>query len=222
MDDVGNATVTLTIDSIVEKYRSVVSAATHGVRVGPPAEQEEQIEQFRADLIVQPRAEQITNYLGLFGSHERSVPLLEATYLEPPHVFWPVFLDNWCGCDGLWAQRKHMLPILRRRTAELSPIGLMNPLDRAFYEGLPDRVTVFRGCGRRRVRGLPWTTDRQIAERFARGGRFPPPPDPVVASAEIEKADLFFVSTDRKESEVILDPKLVQRLRLETASLCAL
>jgi hypothetical protein len=72
------------------------------------------------------------------------------------------------------------------------------------------------------VRGLPWTTDRQIAERFARGGRFPPPPDPVVASAEIEKADLFFVSTDRKESEVILDPKLVQRLRLETASLCAL
>jgi hypothetical protein len=41
MDDVGNATVTLTIDSIVEKYRSVVSAATHGVRVGPPAEQEE-------------------------------------------------------------------------------------------------------------------------------------------------------------------------------------
>jgi hypothetical protein len=98
----------------------------------------------------------------------------------------------------------------------------MEPLDRAFYDGLPDRVTVFRGCGRRRVRALPWTTDRQIAELFARGGRFSPPPDPVVASAEIAKADLFFVSTDRRESEVILDPYSVQRLRLESTSLCAL
>src|ERR1700722_11351099 len=34
---------------------------------------------------------------------------------------------------------------------------------------------------------------------------------------EIAKADLFFVSTDRKESEVDLDPYSVKRLRLERA-----
>jgi hypothetical protein len=37
----------------------------------------------------------------------------------------------------------------------------------------------------------------------------------VIACAEIAKADLFFVSADRKESEVILDPYLIKRLRLE-------
>jgi hypothetical protein len=107
---------------------------------------------------------------------------------------------------------------LRDRKAELSPIGFINPEDRAFYDGLPERVTVFRGCGRRRVRGMPWTTDRERAVFFARGGRFPSPPDPVIACAEVAKADLFFVSVARKESEVILDPYSIKRLRLESAS----
>ena len=78
-------------------------------------------------------------------------------------------------------------------------------------------MTVYRGCGRRRVRGLPWTTDRAIAAKFAHGGRFPAPHDPVVASAVIAKADLFFVSAARKESEAILDPYAIKRLQLEVA-----
>jgi hypothetical protein len=119
-------------------------------------------------------AEQITSYLLLFGSHERSIALWDATASEPPDVFWPVFLNNWNICDGLWPMRKIMLSTLRQRKAELSPIGFMDPADRAFYDALPDRVTVFRGCGRRRVRGLPWATDRERAAFFARGGRFVP------------------------------------------------
>jgi hypothetical protein len=56
------------------------------------------------------------------------------------------------------------------------------------------------------VRSLPWTTDREIAEFFARGSRFGPQRDPVIARAEIAKTYLFFVSVNRKEGEVILDP----------------
>jgi hypothetical protein len=230
--------VSLTIDRIIEKYRSLGSDATltanlrrYGLsaaaikkviedrhaRSGTVAEREERIESFRAALISSPRAEQITRYLSLFGSHERTIPLWGATTDEPPDVFWPVFLENWNVCDGLWPMRQIMLSTLRQRKAELSPIGFMDPADRAFYDALPRRVTVFRGCGRRRVRGLPWTTDRERAEFFARGGRFAPPPDPVIACGEIAKADLFFVSTDRKESEVVLDPYSIKRLRLEGA-----
>jgi hypothetical protein len=43
-------------------------------------------------------------------------------------------------------------------------------------------------------------------------------PDPVIACAEIPKGDLFFVSTSRKESEVILDPSSIKRPHLESAS----
>jgi hypothetical protein len=164
------------------------------------------------------RAEQISCDLALFGSHARSLALLNATYAEPADVFWRVFLENWNICDGLWSFRQKLLSTLRQRKAELSPIAFLRPPDRAFYDALPDRVPVFRGCGRRRVRGLPWTGNRKIAEFFARGGRFPQPPDPVIACAEIAKSDLFFVSADRKESEVVLDPYSITRLRLESAS----
>jgi hypothetical protein len=39
-----------------------------------------------------------------------------------------------------------------------------------------------------------------------------------IACAEIAKADIFFVSTDRAESEVVLDPYSIKRLHLEIAS----
>jgi hypothetical protein len=110
-----------------------------------------------------------------------------------------------------------MLSTLKRRATELSPIGFMNSQDRAFYDQLPGRVTVFRGCSRRRVRGLPWTTDRKVAEFFARGGRLARQPDPVISSAEIAKATLFFVSVSRDQSEVVLDAYMIKRLRLESA-----
>jgi hypothetical protein len=229
----------LTIDLIVEKYCSLSSedgiAANqrrHGFspadieksikvrrafieKIGTAAKPEEQIDRFRSELILLPRAEQIARYLWLFGSFERSSALWTSTFNEPPDVFWPVVLEAWSVCDGLWPTRKIMLSTLKRRAAELSPIGFMSSQDRAFYDQLPGRVTVFRGCSRRRVRGLPWTTDRKIAEFFARGGRLGRQPDPVIASAEIAKADLFFVSVSRDESEVVLDPYLIKRLRLE-------
>jgi hypothetical protein len=227
----------LTIDHVVEKYRSLGSDATfaadlrrYGLSdaaiktaiaqrrefVGTNAAREQLAERFRTDLIARPRAKQITQYLSLFGSHERVIPLVEATANEPADVFWPVYLEIWDVCDGLWPLRKIILSTFRHRAAALSPIQFMEPTDRRFYDNLPDLVTVFRGCGRRRVRGMPWTTDRAIAEKFAHGGRFPQPPDPVIACAKIAKANLFFVSTARKESELILDPYCVGCLRLES------
>jgi hypothetical protein len=86
----------------------------------------------------------------------------------------------------------------RQRKAELSPIGSMNPADRDFYDRIPESVPVFRGCTRRRARGLSWMMDRERAEFFARGCRFGTQADPVIASAEIAKVDLFFVSTARE------------------------
>jgi hypothetical protein len=168
-------------------------------------------------VVLKPRTEQIISYLGLFGSFERSIALWEATVDESADIFWPVFLENWCICDGLWPLRQIMLSTLRRRVAQRSPIEFLSLADRDFYDALPDRVTVLRGCSRRRVRGLAWTTDRVRAEFFARGGRLGRQPDPVIACAEIAKADIFFVSTGRDESEVVLDPYSIKRLRLESA-----
>jgi len=159
----------LTIDLIVEKYCSLFSedgiAANqrrHGFspadieksikvhrafieKIGTAAKLEEKIDRFRSELILLPRDEQIARYLLLFGSFERSSALWTSTFNEPPDVFWAVVLEAWCVCDGLWPTRKIMLSTLKRRAAELSPIGCMSSQDRAFYDQLPGRVSPCSG-----------------------------------------------------------------------------
>ena len=82
-----------------------------------------------------------------------------------------------------------------------------------FFDQLPDQVEVFRGCSRPRVRGVSWTTDRDVAAGFAQGHRSILVPDPVIVSAVIPKGAVFIVGTDRQESEVILDPRQLRELR---------
>lgn len=160
------------------------------------------------------RAETISSKLCRCSSVERSWNLLMCLYEEPPAGRWKVLIENWNICDGLYPYRRYYLDIMRQAKSELSPIPYMEPADRAFYEGLPPRVTVFRGCGRRRARSLSWTTDYDRAAFFARGGRWPTPPDPVIACAEVAKEHIFFVCTSRNEQEIVLDPARIGRLRL--------
>ena len=70
----------------------------------------------------------------------------------------------------------------------------------------------FPGCSRPRVRGVSWTMDRKVAERFARGRRFIPVPDPVVAEAVVEREAVFAVLNERKESELLIDPRRLRKL----------
>ena len=204
--------MSVSIDDIVAKYRGLPQLPGYEV---DPKLLAEKAASFRADLEQQSRAEQIGSYLGLHGPFERSFMLLWCTLGEPDGVFWRVFLDWWNACDGgLWNVRNDMTEVLRRRTASSSPRGFLNPDNRAFYEGLPATVTVFRGCARLRVRGLPWTIDREVAVFFAGGGRSRiAPRDPMIATAKIAKDDIFFVVS--RESEIVLDPDKVQQLRVE-------
>ena len=127
----------------------------------------------------------------------------------PPGIFWPAFMDAWSRCDATWHVSSRLLQVLRA----LEPaVPFFSPAQRAFFDALPDQVAVFRGCSRPRLRGLAWTTDRTVAEGFARGHRNIPVPGPVVASAIIPKEHIFFVTNDRSEKEVVLNPRRLRRL----------
>jgi hypothetical protein len=71
---------------------------------------------------------------------------------------------------------------------------------------------VHRGCSRRHIRGLGWTTDEHVADGFACGHRGIPVHDPGIASGLVSKRDIFFVAVERNESEVVLDPVRFSRL----------
>jgi hypothetical protein len=172
---------------------------------------------FRAYLAREAPLWQISEYLGYFTSFERSWVLsLLLLNMEAPR-FWRVFFKNWSSCDHPWRDQGFLLPMLRHFRAEINPIEFFGNAERTWFEAQPDPLVVHRGSNRGHTRGISWTADEAVARIFARGDRFPNT-DPVIAHAEIPKAAVFGVIFGRKESEVILDPRRLRKLRVEPVS----
>jgi hypothetical protein len=68
-------------------------------------------------------------------------------------------------------------------------------------------VKVYRGTSRVRAAGISWTTSKDVAEAFARGHHGIVVPDPVIATAQVDKRDILAILVERKESEVLIDPR---------------
>jgi hypothetical protein len=130
----------------------------------------------------------------------------------PPEIFWPAFMAEWGKCDRTWDQNRRLLQALKKAG---NSFVFLSPAQRAFLERLPPQVEVFRGCSAPRVRGVAWTTDRMVAEGFARGHRRTRVPDQVVASGFILKEHIFFVTDKRSEKEIVLDPGRLRKLVIE-------
>jgi hypothetical protein len=84
---------------------------------------------------------------------------------------------------------------------------------KARFDSLPDVVTVYRGCDEAFRDGVSWTTDREVAERFAAGGRYGRPSRPVIVTGRIEKYSPHFYYCDdtRCESEIVCTPTIVDK-----------
>ena len=149
-----------------------------------------------------------------WSSHIRTDKLIEAAWREPPEIWWPAFFDAWSVCDaGAWAWRSWFLHKFRTQPA----IAYLDDEDREFYDNLPELIEVWRGADRRTVRNFSWTTDKKTAELFAvhrRGRAFT---DPVIAHAFIRKADVFAAIGGRGEREIILEPRRLRKLTIESS-----
>jgi len=151
-----------------------------------------------------------TNRLGYF------LEFIESLEEYPLAAFWRVFAEAWTFSDDTWVYRSELLDQLSM-TGPGEGVRYASPADQALMNSLPKRVQVFRGCSRPRIRGLSWTLDRQVALKFARGHGFIKMPDPVIVEALVPKEAIFTVFTERKESEILLDPRrLPRRLRVST------
>lgn len=166
------------------------------------------------DKTTQKHIEQITNRL--FGPGIDSVNRLPAmlnhlnSFLSQPKVFWPVFHAVWNACEVTWEYREELGKYIQlvQETGEsedIHPKDYLTPEDKAAFESLPNRISIYRGCSLSKVYGYSWTTDRKIAERFARGFRGISVPNPVIASVCIPKKLALGYYTSRNESEVFID-----------------
>src|SRR5262245_50421149 len=113
--------------------------------------------------------------LALFDSYDRSLAMVFVLWSAPtPADRLRVFFRWGCICDAPWMYRWWIAEALRSACAEVNMPDLLEPANRQFYNALPDIVEVWRGCEEGRERGLHWSTDQAMAERFGQGmrGRF--------------------------------------------------
>jgi hypothetical protein len=150
----------------------------------------------------------------------RTKKLIMAAIWEPAEIWWPAFFNDWTVCDaGSWRWHIILLDKFRRhRDAGQSAIPYLDAESREFCNSLPELIEVWRGADRRTVRNFSWTTDPKVAEFFAVHRRGQPFPNPVIGHAFIRKADIFAALQDRNESEIILDPRRLRKLTIESAA----
>jgi hypothetical protein len=155
----------------------------------------------------------INHCSGWASSQDRLSCVLSLIEFAAPEIFWPALMKTWPGCDATWDARTRLLQALHGMESAV-PFFSQGP--RTFFDALPAQVKVFRGCSRPRLRGVAWTTDRTVAEGFAKGHRSLSVPEPVVASAIIPKEYIFFVTNDRNEKEFVLNPRRLRRLMIDS------
>jgi len=97
------------------------------------------------------------------------------------------------------------------------PKHLMNGSYKAFEE-LPDEITVYRGWSETNVKagmtkrmGLAWTTDRKIAEWFAKRWKHT---DAKLAIGKVRKSDVYMYTNERNEREVVINPRKVKNKKV--------
>ena len=155
----------------------------------------------------------IKNYSMAESSETRFPAVLRLIERSPPAIFWPAFMDAWPVCDATWPFKGLLLKAMKNAGGPTRVF--ISPTQRELLAALPAQVQVFRGCSRPRVRAISWTTDRAVAEGFARGHRGIRVPEPVIASALIPKEHIFFVTDERSEKEVVLNYRRLRRLMIE-------
>lgn len=153
------------------------------------------------------------------NSTNRLDRLLTLTEFVEPSVFWSVFHRNWSMCDDTWSEQDYLLDHLRYQNLEEPSYFHMTTENKAFYDGLKRGAVIYRGCSRERIWGLSWTTDRQIAEKFARGHRGLKTQNPVLIRTKVARSSvmetIISVSVERGESEVLIDPDQLGSLIVE-------
>jgi hypothetical protein len=165
-----------------------------------------------------PYLKAVDVFLSQCDSYERAERLAWLMVTLPWQRRLRVFLEWYCVCDAPWGFRNIYARQLRLACAEvnLSDVLLdltdfLRPEERTFYIGLPALVPIWRGCERGRERGLSWTTERAVAEGFAKGQRCINE-QPTLASAVIPKSHIFGVFCGRGEREVVVDPRRLRKL----------
>jgi hypothetical protein len=170
-----------------------------------------------------------TSMIGSYARMEWVLTMLEAGKVTPEEVY-PKLPELWSSSDPddtdpkfleLWKQAWQANG--RKMIASLTWPNGKFVLPKVFANNRKKLVTVYRGEGLGSTkRGIAWSLDIQVAEKFAKGAGERVPHEGDVYKATVVKSRILAFIADRGESEVILDPlalavwpQVVERFRYQ-------
>jgi len=132
-------------------------------------------------------------------SYSRIGTLIELGFEMAADDWHAVIGEEWSMCDNIGSYRT----LLRKMLPATGPVlPMMDAAERAAYDALPERITVYRGCGAANMRGASWSLDRDVAARFPLLMRYRAA-QPLLITASVRKNKVLAVKLDRNEAEII-------------------
>lgn len=153
----------------------------------------------RREEEAQTTIEQARNRLFLRCSYSRLDELLYL-FREMSYADWlAVCGEAWSCCDNIGAARL----LLRQLLPAHGPVApMMDTPECMAWDALPERLTIYRGCGPSNMLGASWSLNRDTAARFPFLNRYRQP-KPLLVTATVKKSHVLAIKLDRKESEII-------------------
>lgn len=194
-----------------------------GLATLPPDERARLLEneqKIKAMGLEELRRRNFHGYLGTFASQDRYQPFLDLVPSLNDDEFWKLLGEVWTGLEEVKPDQQTWLRLFESKRPGRE--HLMSTVERTALAAMPDTIKIWRGCGHPdAVLGISWTLDKKVAEFFAghacgrriyyltgRTGK-----TPIVAEATCRKADVLAYLTERKESDIVVNPKHVTVLR---------
>jgi hypothetical protein len=144
------------------------------------------------------------NPLRFADSYSRLPMIMEARPRRSASRLWPLWFrllgENWSGCDNI--SEFHLQLSIAFFEHAGQRVELMSHEERAALDALPEKVTIFRGCGPINRLGLSWSLSRAVASRFPFLTRYRQG-TPLLLIADVPKSRLVAFKSDRDESEII-------------------
>lgn len=123
------------------------------------------------------------------------------------HMAGKMNKGDWFGVLGEWWTQCDNIAFLLWWLKELLPrkgpvMEMMYEEEREAFRGLPENLTVYRGCGSWNKKGASWTLDRDVALKFPFLNRYRVK-TPLLITATVKKSKVLALKLGRNESEII-------------------
>jgi hypothetical protein len=168
---------------------------------------------YRQRLYITEKARAENDWVTFVLTHEHAYQIdvfSEVTENMNDAEYWALLGEIYTESENLRQSGPTLRKLLESKRPQRDKI--MNGRERAYFQRLPSKFTIYRGYAHRNASGWSWTLDKAKAKWFARryadlGGRIAGKPR--LATGIAKKRDAIAYFSRRREREIVVDPRKV-------------